>query len=88
MHLSINWKRWKLVFVPISTLPGNTLGLCSAPHLPRKEITIANNLTGEEKARVLIHEMLHAGDWNKAESWVERASCDISHAMKRLDMLS
>lgn len=34
-------------------------------------------------AEVLIHEILHAADWSKDESWVEQAAADIERVLFR-----
>jgi len=77
-------KRWELIFVPASELPSKTDGECDAPDSPRKKIRIYDKLSDERTLTILIHEMLHAADWHKDESWVEKVAEQIARAATRI----
>lgn len=47
----------------------------------KKEIAVKNNLPLAEKVEVIIHEMLHAGDFDKDEQWVERLAVCITNVL-------
>jgi len=80
MRLRLAGKQWILRFVPHLAVNGD----CDSPDTRNKTIRIAQQLRGEERLAVLIHEMLHATNWNLDETWVEKASTDIARALWRL----
>lgn len=77
-------KRWELVFVPARELPSNSDGECDAPSKTAKQIRIYDKLNDERTLTILIHEMLHAADWHKDESWVEKVAEQIARAATRI----
>ncbi len=80
MHVTIGGKRWKLQFVS----PKDSRSVCDGAHVKNKEIRVARGLKGEERLEVLIHELLHACDWNRAEEHVETVAKDIARVLTRL----
>jgi hypothetical protein len=86
MRIKILNKFWDLVFVPqlYSQEGMKTLGQCDPPDTPNKKIKVLKSLKGQERLEVLIHEMLHAADWYKDESWIEQIAHDIAHALHKL----
>lgn len=76
MHITILGKRWELKIT--SKLSRDCRGECEPPDSVKKEIRIRSTLKGREFLEVLMHEILHAADWSKDESWVERVADDMS----------
>ena len=91
MIVTIKRKRWELVFLPPSQMPtedGKPIrGQCDGPGQTKKKIKINNSLRGEERVEVIIHEMLHAADWDKDEEWVEQVAEDIARVLHKLNLL-
>lgn len=63
-------------------------GDCTDPSETHRQIRILNRLRGEDALCALLHEMLHAADWSKDESWVEAVSEDIARAIMRPEIRS
>jgi hypothetical protein len=79
--VTINGKRWRLIF---TSQLGDCRGICDHPDAVGKRIRIRNGLPREELIEVLLHELLHAADWSKGESWVERTACDLARVLEQL----
>ena len=47
-------------------------------------VNVRPGLTSERELEVVIHELLHAADWTKDESWVHEAGEDISRVLLAL----
>jgi len=47
-------------------------------------LRVRDGLHERTTLRVLIHEMLHAADWEASETWVDKTSRTIAHALWRL----
>ena len=84
MLINILGKRWKIVWKSSKEIGANKYGECDPPSKKGKEIRIYKGLKGEQRLEVLIHEMLHAADWSKDESWVNDTSKDIARVLTRL----
>lgn len=84
MLFNILHKRWGFNFVPQSQLPPDSDGECDPPDKKNKRIKVHNKLGDERTLAILIHEMLHAADWYKDESWVEMVAEQIARAATRL----
>ena len=82
MRIRILGKFWQLRFV--SALGGDKRGDCDAPTVKGKEIRILSTLKGEERLEILLHEMLHAADWNQDEEWVNDTARDMAKAVTKL----
>lgn len=80
MKLHLAGKRWTLRFVPRLAVDGD----CDPPAARNKAIRIAQQLHGERRLAVLIHEMLHATHWSLDEAWIDAVSTDIARALWRL----
>lgn len=65
-------------------LRGPNDGYCNAPTDPVRQILINHKLGPRADLRVLIHELLHAAEWTKDETWVDQVSRDISAALWKL----
>lgn len=59
-------------------------GDCDAPTAPRKAIRVIRGLQGKKELDTLIHEMLHACDWEKSEKWVSNTATDIARVLYSL----
>ena len=80
MQITINGKRWQLVRSRLK----NDDGQCDPPDWPNKAIRIDKRLKGLHKLDTEIHEMLHAGQWNLDEEFVEKLAGDIARALYRM----
>ena len=61
-------------------------GFCQNPRPKRPTLYVGmNELSEPEQLRVLIHEALHACDWNKREVMVDQTSRDIARFLWRLN---
>lgn len=58
-------------------------GDVDAPHEKRKLIRIDPGLKDEERLEVELHELLHAVDWHKDETWVHDVARDIAKILYR-----
>lgn len=82
MRVTIRGKRWTLLFV--KDLPNNDRGQCHGPHIKNKKIRIRERLRPKTTLEILIHEMLHAADWDKDEEWITEVAEDIARVLWRL----
>lgn len=85
--LTILGKRWRLRFVRGLLRRKGLLGECDHPETPNKEIRIDSQLRGKAFVAVLVHEILHAGDWHKDEAWVDRMDGDLTTALYHKEVL-
>lgn len=81
MQVTIRGRRWNLVY----DKQRDTDGLCDPPSTKSKRIRIAYRLRRNESRllAVLIHECLHAADWDKDEEWVSDVSEDIARILQK-----
>ena len=78
-------KKYRVEFPTLIVVDGvRALGSCDPPEDKRKAILIDSSLRGQKRLEILIHEMLHACDWHKDESWIEEVSHDIARVLWRL----
>lgn len=84
MLIEINGKRWKLTEMTSNALGRDKFGECDPPSKQGKEIRIYYRLKGEKRLEILLHEMLHASDWSKDETWVDGTARDLARALTRL----
>lgn len=80
MRLTILGKHWWLRFCRLTDCRGE----CDSPTEPKKEIRISNQLIGEERLEVLIHEQLHAAQWHLDEEFVRRFAEDLARNLTKL----
>ncbi len=80
MIVQLAGKRWRLQFVPRM----NDDGQCDPPDRPCKAISIARKLRGERQLEVLLHELLHASNWQLDEEHITQIAADIAHVLWRL----
>lgn len=79
--VTIGNRRWRLV---CGGLPPQTDGCCDSPGKTNKKITISRRIRGENLLRVVIHELLHAADWDRSEDSVDMISSDIARILYNL----
>jgi hypothetical protein len=87
MQISLLGKRWKLEFTPLgrARVSGEqVIGLCESPNQRGKRILIDSRLEDKQLLEVLIHEMLHAADWQKCESVVGAQAKDMTEVLWKL----
>lgn len=48
------------------------------------ELRVLDGLRERTTLRVLLHEMLHAADWSKSETWVDQTSRTMAHVLTRM----
>jgi len=60
------------------------LGLCDPPGVEPRTIKIRKSLKGEERLDTIIHELLHAAQWDLSEDAVEETASDIACALWQL----
>ncbi len=76
-YVTIMGKRWHLRYCQVIEPD------CDRPDLPRKQIRIPMRLqrTPKKLMDYLIHEALHAADWNQAEYWTHHTAQDITNLL-------
>jgi hypothetical protein len=84
MRITVMGRRWWLRFVPRRVTGWNTDGWCDPPSKPGKQILIAQSLNDERRLEVVIHEMLHAADFDKKEEWIKTVAADIARVVLKL----
>lgn len=82
MLVTINGKRWNMVFAPVPDCDGK----CDSPDSKKKQIKLAPRLKKDPRRllEVVVHECLHAADWSKAEEWIEPTAEDIARALWKI----
>ena len=82
MLVYVNGKRWDMVFAPCVDCDGS----CDAPTDKNKQIKIAPRLRKDQRRlmEVVVHELIHASDWSKDETWVEPVAEDIARVLWKL----
>ncbi len=70
-------KRWRLRFVRALR---DALGDCDDE---LREIRVVEGLDGKERLRVMLHELVHAIDWHKDESYVDSVSRSMTNVLWR-----
>lgn len=79
--VTIRGKRWRIVDSNGKKMP--ELGYCTHPDLDR-EIAIPIDGDTESELDTLIHEVLHACQWDLSEEAIEETACSIAHVLWRL----
>lgn len=60
------------------------LGHCDPPGIEPRKIKIRKSLKGRERLDTIIHELLHAAQWDLSEDAVEETATDIANALWQL----
>jgi hypothetical protein len=63
---------------------GDARGTCDPPDSPSKSIKIWRGNKGEAKLEVLIHEMIHAGNWSLDEEFIAQFAEDVARVLWKL----
>lgn len=87
MRILLLGKRWDLQFLPLGRFRAGgkrVAGLCDSPTKPKKQILIDSRLQDRELLEVLLHEMLHAVDWQQSEESITAQAHDISVVLWKL----
>lgn len=82
MRVTICGKYWDLEFT--DKIDNDINGYCEDPESTNKKIKVRKSLKGKIRLDVLIHEMLHASDWNRCEESVAKIATDIAEVLWRL----
>ena len=80
MIVQVGDKRWKFRFAKIKGDDGR----CEHPWQADKTITIKSGQNERDELETILHELLHAADWSKAEWWIEEVGHDIARILYRL----
>lgn len=84
MYIKILGKKWQLNFVKFN-LGKDTGGDCDHPDTKGKQIRICDNLPEEDKLRLILHECLHAANYELySEEYVDKISTDLARILTRL----
>lgn len=89
MRIKILGKVWNLLFVPASELTARgksttDRGDCEHPTKKGKRIRVLKGMDPLEELEVVIHECLHAAEWNMDEDWVDATGGDIAKVLWKL----
>lgn len=72
LRVTIRGKRWNLIFVP--ELPNNDRGDCQGPHIRNKKIRIREGMREKTTLEILLHEILHAANWDLDEQAIQETA--------------
>lgn len=87
MRIKICGRYYTLSFCRITSIAEDGKphrGDCDGPHIKNKQIRINKNLRDIALLDTLIHEMLHAADWQRDEEWIEETAEDIARILTKL----
>lgn len=77
--ISLDGKKWKLVFVKKKDLPKKTWGDANDS---TKTLRVRTDLSGQNFLDTLIHELLHAASYQLlSEDWVEATASEIARVI-------
>lgn len=62
----------------------NAWGHIDPPQFKKRRILIKEGLEPVDELNTIIHEFLHAIDWNKDEQWVDERSLELAKLLLRL----
>lgn len=79
--VTVGGKRWRLRYVALRSIDGD----CDPPDAPAKQIRIANRTRRHplSHCETLVHEILHAADWNRTEESVGQMAADIARILQQ-----
>ena len=87
MHIKIRNKIWELVREEIQELTeeGEEMkGYCEPASKKSKKIVVDSRLKDREELEILIHEMLHASQWDLDETVVQHSAEDFAKVLWKL----
>ena len=79
--VTIRGKRWRVVDSNIR--PMEELGYCTHPDLDR-EIAVPVDGDTESELDTIIHECLHACQWDLSEEAIDETACSVARVLWRL----
>lgn len=74
----LNGKRYRIEHV---YLRGENSGYCDPPTQKNKKIQVHNKSNSKKLLEDLIHEMLHACNWDASEEWVTETAKSICNVL-------
>jgi hypothetical protein len=80
--VTIRGRRYQVTFP--RRLPKDTVGDCSHPSARRKRIRVLRGLSEKLTLDTLIHECLHAADFDKKEEWANETATAIARLLWEL----
>ena len=80
MRVTIRGRRWELKFVRGLTDHGR----CDAPNMKGTRILIRKGLSEEKELDTLIHEYLHAANWDFDEEAVTESAAGLAKLLMKL----
>ena len=81
MVVTLRGRKWKVVF---TRLPRGTDGECDDPRERGKEIRISTRLSEQDALETIVHEVLHAADFDKKEEWADDVGRNLARLLWRL----
>ena len=78
IQVSVCGRRWRLQFCDDL---GDMYGSCDSPDIKRKKIRICSSLQGMLLMDTLIHELLHAAEWDAGENWVDKVATNTAQVL-------
>lgn len=87
MIVTIRGKRWRLNFVPNLGRDEDGheyYGKCDPPTALNKAIRVKRGLGQYAELETLVHEIIHAGQWDLSEQAVEEIGVDMTRALWRV----
>lgn len=82
MHVIVAGRKYRWLYT--NQLETDCDGMCDHPSEPNKAIRVRESMDAKRRLEVEIHEMLHAADWTKDESWIDQTAKDLSAVLWRL----
>ena len=83
MYITVRGKRWKLLFEYLSKSL-KCWGICDSPAHSAKRIRVHKALRGEHRLEIILHEIMHAANWDLAEEAVAETARDMARTLTRL----
>lgn len=78
LRVTIGGRYWQMQFV--RSLPG-MYGVTDSPETRNKTIKIRRRLKEDVLLDTIIHELLHAADWDVGEGWIEQIATHTSQVL-------
>jgi len=82
-RVKILGKCWTVVIRRLRTVYGDI----DDPTTKGKMIRLEDVLRGEKLVTIVLHEGLHAADWHKDETWVDKTSTDLARIICKPQIL-
>lgn len=79
----LNRRRWRVLFTS-AYIPPDEDGLCDDPSTKKRAFRVRPSLRGVRLIDILIHEMMHAWNWDIADDIVANTAYHASHILTEL----